>query len=132
MARSAGPADGSPAASPANGSPADGSPAAPPTTADFDYDLAPHAIAQTPAEPRDSARLLVDLDDESEPQHRLVSDLPELLGPGDLLVVNTTRVIPARLRLEKPTGGAAEVLLLEPLPAPHDAPPAPGWWSALV
>ncbi|MFT7597288.1 MAG: S-adenosylmethionine:tRNA ribosyltransferase-isomerase [Acidimicrobiales bacterium] len=81
-------------------------------TAEFDYELPPSAIAQTPVEPRDAARLLVD-----EPggvQHRTVADLPSLLAPGDLLVVNDTKVLPARLHLRKPTGGAVEVLLLEP------------------
>lgn len=82
--------------------------------ADFDYDLPPARIAQTPVEPRDSARLLVDLGD-GAPAHHQVHDLPDLLQPGDLLVVNETRVVPARLRLRRTTGGAAEVLLLEPV-----------------
>jgi S-adenosylmethionine:tRNA ribosyltransferase-isomerase len=79
----------------------------------FDYPLPPEAIAQEPAEPRDSARLLVSVDPAAGPGHRHVRDLPDLLGPGDLLVVNDTRVLPARLRLRKPTGGAVEVFLLE-------------------
>ena len=77
---------------------------------DFDYVLPEGHIAQTPIEPRDSARLLVDGD---PVRHALVSDLPDLLRDGDLLVLNETRVIPARLKLQRPTGGAAEVLLLE-------------------
>ena len=81
--------------------------------ADFDYDLPDDRIAQTPIEPRDSARLLVDRGT-SAPDHRHVRDLPELLREGDLLVLNETRVIPARLRLRRDTGGTAEVLLLEP------------------
>lgn len=81
---------------------------------EFDYELPPERIAQTPVEPRDSARLLVDRGDR-EPDHRRVSDLPDLLQPGDLLVVNETRVLPSRLRLRRATGGAAEVLLLDPL-----------------
>lgn len=82
--------------------------------ADFDYDLPEARIAQTPATPRDSARLLVDTGP-SEPLHRHVGDLAELLRPGDLLVVNDSKVIPARLRLRRGSGGAAEVLLLEPV-----------------
>ncbi|MBP2311981.1 tRNA preQ1(34) S-adenosylmethionine ribosyltransferase-isomerase QueA [Azospirillum soli] len=63
-------------------------------TADFDFDLPPDRIAEHPVKPRDAARLL----DVAERLHdRVVRDLPELLGPGDLMVVNDTRVIPARL-----------------------------------
>jgi S-adenosylmethionine:tRNA ribosyltransferase-isomerase len=79
-----------------------------------EYDLPPEAIAQRPVEPRHAARLLVSIDGATPPAHRRVADLPSLLGEGDLLVVNTTRVLPARLRLHKRSGGAAEVLLLEP------------------
>jgi S-adenosylmethionine:tRNA ribosyltransferase-isomerase len=74
------------------------------------YELPTAAIAQVPAEPRDAARLLVDGD---PPRHLRVADLPSLVGPGDVLVVNETKVLPARLRLTKATGGAVEVLLLE-------------------
>ena len=80
----------------------------------LDYELPPDRIAQRPAEPRDAARLLVDRGDGVPPDHRTVADLPALVGPGDVIVVNDTRVLPARLRLRKPTGGAVEVLLLEP------------------
>ena len=80
---------------------------------DFDYDLPPERIAQVPLEPRDAARLLVDRGS-APPEHRHVRDLPDLLRAGDLLVVNETKVIPARLRLRRATGGSAEVLLLEP------------------
>ncbi|HEX9993751.1 MAG TPA: tRNA preQ1(34) S-adenosylmethionine ribosyltransferase-isomerase QueA [Acidimicrobiales bacterium] len=90
----------------------------------FDYGLPPSAIAQVPAEPRSAARLLVDGGPGRPPAHRTVADLPDLVGPGDVLVVNDTRVIPARLALRKATGGEAEVLLLEPHPA--------GGWEALV
>jgi S-adenosylmethionine:tRNA ribosyltransferase-isomerase len=90
----------------------------------FDYDLPEQAIAQTPIEPRDRARLLVDRGRDEEPDHRSVADLPTLVGPGDVLVLNTTRVLPARLKLHKPTGGAVEVLLLERQPEGH--------WDALV
>lgn len=81
---------------------------------EFDYPLPEHAIAQTPVEPRDSARLLVALGQTGEPEHRTVAELDQVLRPGDLLVVNDTRVLAARLNLFKPTGGAVEVLLLEP------------------
>ena len=77
------------------------------------YQLPERAIAQTPIEPRDAARLLDATDPGGEVRHRQVTDLPGLLGAGDVLVVNTSRVFPARLRLFKSTGGAAEVLLLE-------------------
>ncbi len=80
---------------------------------DYDYDLPFASIAQTPIEPRDAGRLLVALSANAAPQHRHILDLPSLLEPGDLLVVNETRVIPARLHLRKPSGGAVEVLLLE-------------------
>jgi S-adenosylmethionine:tRNA ribosyltransferase-isomerase len=82
--------------------------------ADVDYDLPPERIAQTPVEPRDSARLLVDRGPGAAPHHRTVADLPSELRAGDVVVVNDTRVMPARLHLVKPTGGAVEVLLLEP------------------
>jgi S-adenosylmethionine:tRNA ribosyltransferase-isomerase len=81
---------------------------------DFDYELPADRIAQVPIEPRDAARLLVDRGS-GDPAHVHVHDLPTLLDEGDLLVVNDTKVIPARLRLRRETGGAAEVLLLEPL-----------------
>ena len=93
--------------------------------ADFDYELPADAIAQVPVEPRDAARLLVDRGS-SAPGHRHVRDLPELLRDGDLLVVNDSRVIPARLRLHRASGGAAEVLLLEPLDDERRS------WEALV
>ncbi|HXW81258.1 MAG TPA: tRNA preQ1(34) S-adenosylmethionine ribosyltransferase-isomerase QueA [Acidimicrobiales bacterium] len=89
-----------------------------------DYHLPEEAIAQVPVEPRDAARLLVALGPEL--RHKRVADLPDLLGEGDVLVVNSSRVVPARLRLRKETGGAAEVLLLEPRAEPH------GSWEALV
>ena len=80
---------------------------------DFAYDLPDDQIAQVPLDDRSSARLLVDLADGTGPDHRHISDLPDMVGPGDLLVLNDTRVLPARLRLTKETGGAVEVLLLE-------------------
>jgi len=83
----------------------------PETLADIRYHLPMARIAQTPIEPRHSARLLVDHGTSVE--HRTVADLADLLEPGDLVVVNDTRVLPARIRLRRPTGGAAEILLLE-------------------
>jgi S-adenosylmethionine:tRNA ribosyltransferase-isomerase len=82
-------------------------------TADFDYDLPPEYIAQTPADPRDSARLLV-LDRASgEIEHRIFREIGDYLRPSDVLVFNQTRVIPARLHGYKAeTGGAVEFLLL--------------------
>jgi S-adenosylmethionine:tRNA ribosyltransferase-isomerase len=80
---------------------------------DVVYDLPERAIAQHPVEPRDAARLLVDRGSRSGVEHRHVRDLPQLLQRGDLLVVNDTRVLPARLGLHRSTGGQVEVLLLE-------------------
>ena len=95
---------------------------------DFDYDLPSPRIAQTPVEPRDSARLLIDQGSRAA-LHRRVSDLVEFVGPGDVLVVNDTKVIPCRLRLRRDTGGAAEVLLLEPV---TEAAGDGRAWEALV
>jgi S-adenosylmethionine:tRNA ribosyltransferase-isomerase len=85
--------------------------------APFDYALDPARIAQHPAAERDGARLLVLDRAHGETLHRTIRELPELLAPGDLLVVNATRVLPARLRGRKASGGAAEALLLTPLPS---------------
>ena len=90
----------------------------------IDYELPEDLIAQTPIEPRDSARLLVD--SPNGIQHRRVSDIVEYLQPGDVVVVNHTRVLPARLKLKRRTGGAVEVLLLEELDAEQMQ------WEALV
>ncbi|MDQ2728285.1 MAG: tRNA preQ1(34) S-adenosylmethionine ribosyltransferase-isomerase QueA [Actinomycetota bacterium] len=92
-----------------------------------DYPLPDEAIAQRPLEPRDAARLLVAIDPSAAPEHRHVRDLSALVGPGDVVVINTSRVLPARLHLRKRTGGAAEVLLLEADPGGGD-----GMWIALV
>ena len=84
-------------------------------TEDFTFDLPEHLIAQVPAEPRDSARLMVLRLTTREIEHRAVRDLPGLLESGDLLVVNDTRVMAARLfgrRVD--TGGAVEALLVRP------------------
>ncbi|WP_337382786.1 tRNA preQ1(34) S-adenosylmethionine ribosyltransferase-isomerase QueA [Acidaminococcus timonensis] len=79
---------------------------------DFDYDLPQELIAQTPVEPRDSSRLLVMDKNTGELEHRHFYNLPEYLKPGDLLVFNDTRVIPARLHGFKTTGAHVEVFLL--------------------
>jgi len=80
--------------------------------ADYDYELPPERIAQAPLAERDASRLLV-LDRKTGARaHRHVRELPALLGPNDLLVLNATRVLPARLRGEKAGGGRAEALLL--------------------
>ena len=92
--------------------------------AELDYDLPAAAIAQHPVEPRDAARLLVDRGPDTPPLHSTVHDLPALVAPGDLLVVNDTRVRRARLHLRKPTGGAVEVLLVDDRGG--------GRWEALV
>src|SRR5438445_3542588 len=90
---------------------------------DFDYALPPERIAQTPIEPRDAARLLT-LDRETGALgHHHVRDLPDLLHPGDLLVANGSRVLPARITGRLRGGGRAELLLLRRL--------APGRWEAL-
>lgn len=94
-------------------------------TSDFNYELPPDLIAQVPANRRDSSRLLV-LDRPSrQVEHRMFTDFPAFLKPGDVLVLNNSRVIPARLRAIKPnSGGAMEVLLVEEV-APKD------WWVML-
>jgi S-adenosylmethionine:tRNA ribosyltransferase-isomerase len=93
-------------------------------TSDFDYDLPPEYIAQTPVEPRDSARLLVLNRQTGEIGHAIFRDVGQFLRPGDLLVLNETRVIPARVYAHKLTGGKVELLLLRC----HDLTT----WEALV
>ena len=90
---------------------------------DLDYALPPELIAQTPVEPRDAARLLVVDCAAGTIEDAVFRDLPGLLRPDDLVVLNTTRVRAARLALRRATGGAAEALLLEP---------QGDLWSALV
>jgi S-adenosylmethionine:tRNA ribosyltransferase-isomerase len=93
--------------------------------ADFDYSLPPELIAQTPAPRRDQSRLLVLDRATAQITHRRFLDLPEFFSPGDLLVLNDSRVIPARLRGRNPrTGGNFEALLLEEN-APND------WWAMM-
>lgn len=93
---------------------------------DFDYDLPPDAIAQVPAEPRDSSRLLVLDRSTGATSHARFSEIGEWLRPDDLLVVNDSRVIPARLPATRAGGGAAEILLLRALDE------SDGRWEALV
>ena len=82
-------------------------------TAEFDYDLPPELIAQTPIEPRDASRLLVVDRSAGTLAHRHFRDVASYLCSGDLVVLNESRVLPARLRARKvPTGGRVEVLLL--------------------
>jgi S-adenosylmethionine:tRNA ribosyltransferase-isomerase len=93
--------------------------------ADFDYLLPPELIAQTPAPQRDQSRLLVLDRAQEQITHRLFRDLPEYFSAGDLLVLNDSRVIPARLRARNTrTTGHFEVLLLEEN-APND------WWAMM-
>jgi S-adenosylmethionine:tRNA ribosyltransferase-isomerase len=92
----------------------------------YDYDLPPERIAQHPVEPRDRSRLLVVPRDGSPFRHLEFRDLPGLVAPGDAVVLNETRVFPARLRGRKPTGAPAEVLLLRPM-SPDERE-----WEALV
>jgi S-adenosylmethionine:tRNA ribosyltransferase-isomerase len=94
-------------------------------TSDFDYPLPPELIAQTPVSRRDHSRLLALNRGEKTISHRHFYDLPEYLKEGDVLVVNNSRVIPARLRARNPaTGGRFEVLLLEEV-ATND------WWAMM-
>lgn len=93
-------------------------------TSDFDYHLPPELIAQTPVEPRDASRLMVVERATGNITHRIFRDILDYLRPGDLLVGNDSRVIPARLHGVKPTGGAVEILLLRPVPI-SPGPPFP-------
>ena len=94
-------------------------------TSALEYHLPPELIAQRPVERRDESRLLVYDRQSGEVRHRRFSELEEELSSGELVVVNQTRVIPARLRLRRPSGGDAEVLLLE-----HVGPD--GIWEGLA
>ena len=93
---------------------------------DFDYELPAGAIAQTPAEPRDASRLLVLERASGAIHHAGFRDIGQWLGSGDLLVVNDSRVMPARLRATSESGGRAELLVLRPLDGD------PERWEALV
>jgi len=91
---------------------------------DFDYYLPKELIAQKPADPRDSSRLMVIHRATGEIEHRIFRDIIEYLRKGDLLVINTTKVIPARLEGKKTTGAKVEIFLLEKV--------APGVWRCMV
>lgn len=93
--------------------------------ADFDYALPQELIAQTPLIDRSASRLLVIDRHGSGLAHRRFTDLPELLASGDLLVLNDSRVIPARLQIRRRTGGLGEILLLAPTGEAHH-------WTALA
>ncbi|MDE7162927.1 MAG: tRNA preQ1(34) S-adenosylmethionine ribosyltransferase-isomerase QueA [Clostridia bacterium] len=82
---------------------------------DFYYDLPPELIAQTPAEPRDSSRMLVYDRAADKVEHRIFRDVTDYLKAGDVLVINNTKVLPARLYAHTPNGGAVEILLLKRL-----------------
>ena len=92
---------------------------------ELDYELPPELIAQRPLERRDRSRLLVYERPTGDVRHRRFDELPDELAQGTLTVVNDTRVLPARLRLRRPGGGEAEVLLLERLGAD-------GLWEGLA
>ena len=92
-------------------------------TDELDYALPEELIAQRPAERRDASRLLVHRRDGTI-EHRRFDDLVDLLDPGDLVVVNSSRVLRARIAVRRPTGGSGEVLLIEERPD--------GLWEALV
>jgi S-adenosylmethionine:tRNA ribosyltransferase-isomerase len=92
----------------------------------YDYELPPERIAQRPVEPRDRSRLLVVPRDGGPFRHLEFRDVVDLVAPGDALVLNETRVFPARLRGRKPTGAPSEVLLLRP------RTPDEREWEALV
>lgn len=82
---------------------------------DFYYELPPELIAQTPAEPRDSSRLLVYNRAADKVEHRIFRDITDYLKTGDVLVINSTKVLPARLYAHTENGGAVEILLLKRL-----------------
>ena len=98
-------------------------------TDDFDYTLPDELIAQTPAEPRDSCRLLVLHREDGRVEHRTFTDIVDYLEEGDLIVANHTRVMPARLVGHKPTGAVAETLLLR---RREDLDPLGSVWECLV
>ena len=100
-------------------------------TADFDYHLPPELIAQTAMQPRDAARLLVLKRSAASIEHTLFHQLIHYLNPGDVLVLNQTKVLPARLFAHKiPSGGKVEILLLKREAQPNDAQQET--WQALL
>ena len=92
-------------------------------TSEFRLYLPPELIAQTPIEPRDASRLMVVDRRTGGISHRTFHDILDYLRPGDLVVGNDSRVIPARLHGVKPTGGTVEIFLLRPHLTP--LPPLP-------
>ena len=98
-------------------------------TAAYDYELPKELIAQDPAEPRDSSRLMIVHKDDGTTEHRIFRDITEYLRPGDLLVLNDTRVLPARVEGVKKSsaehGAHVEIFFLHPGGAPNE-------WTALV
>ena len=89
-------------------------------TSELDYELPEALIAQRPAEPRDSSRLMVVDAETQEISHHTFRDLPRSLRPGDALVLNETKVLPARLRVRRPSGGQIELLFLRDLGGPWE------------
>jgi S-adenosylmethionine:tRNA ribosyltransferase-isomerase len=94
---------------------------------ELDYELPEDLIAQRPAEPRDASRLMVVDVKRNTIAHHTFRDLPDFLGPGDALVLNETKVIPARVEASKPTGGEVELLFLKDLGPDHG-----GSWEVLA
>jgi S-adenosylmethionine:tRNA ribosyltransferase-isomerase len=94
---------------------------------ELDYELPEDLIAQRPAEPRDASRLMVVDVGRSTITHHTFRDLPNFLRPGDALVLNETKVIPARVEVRKPTGGSVELLFLRGLGPDYD-----GSWEVLA
>jgi len=84
-------------------------------TSDLDYELPEDLIAQSPVEPRDASRLMVVDAQSGSISHRVFRDLPDFLAPGDALVLNETKVLPARLFARRPGGGKVELLFLRDL-----------------
>lgn len=93
---------------------------------DFEYDLPPHLIAQEPAPVRHESRLMLVDRQRQSITHHTFKDIPQLLTPGDVLVLNDTRVIPARLLARRSSGAQVEILLLRP------QTDRPGLWQALA
>jgi S-adenosylmethionine:tRNA ribosyltransferase-isomerase len=96
-------------------------------TSELDYELPEDLIAQRPAEPRDASRLMLVDVQSGTISHHTFHDLPRYLLPGDTLVLNETKVLPARIQANKPTGGAVELLFLRDLGPDHG-----GSWEVLA
>jgi S-adenosylmethionine:tRNA ribosyltransferase-isomerase len=96
-------------------------------SSELDYELPEDLIAQSPAVPRDASRLMVVDVGRGKIAHHTFRELPDFLRPGDVLVLNETKVLPARLKVSKPTGGEVELLFLKDLGSDHG-----GSWEALA